>query len=170
MRLVLLTGTGPEHRYLAGRLAIAFPDSLVAIILATPPPRSLRARIRGYVRRYTLPQLLSRAQAKLYTRLTGASQRRTTTLERILFPQGDERTMPRSELVRTVPSHNSGACLDLLAELGPDVIAPVIRAARCGVINMHTGISPRYRGSDTIFWALHNQEPKWVGVTVHLLD
>jgi methionyl-tRNA formyltransferase len=35
---------------------------------------------------------------------------------------------------------------------------------------MHTGISPRYRGSDTVFWALHNEEPEWVGVTIHALD
>ena len=35
---------------------------------------------------------------------------------------------------------------------------------------MHTGISPRYRGTDTAFWPLYNEEPEFVGVTVHVLD
>jgi methionyl-tRNA formyltransferase len=42
--------------------------------------------------------------------------------------------------------------------------------ARRAVLNMHTGISPRYRGSDTIFWPLYNREPQWIGTTVHQLD
>jgi len=85
----------------------------------------------------------------------------------------------RPDLVRTVPFHNGQASLELLAELEPTVIAvygtqiirtPVIKMATAGIFNMHTGISPRYRGSDTIFWALHNAEPEWVGVTIHELD
>jgi methionyl-tRNA formyltransferase len=81
--------------------------------------------------------------------------------------------------VRVVPSHNGPECVDLLTELRPDVIAvfgtlvlkpPVIKAARTAILNMHTGLSPRYRGTDTTFWPLHNGEPEWVGVTVHVLD
>ena len=34
-------------------------------------------------------------------------------------------------------------------------------------MNMHTGISPHYRGSQCAFWPLHNAEPGMLGATVH---
>jgi methionyl-tRNA formyltransferase len=87
--------------------------------------------------------------------------------------------MPRPDLVRVVPGHNSRESLSLLRSIEPDVIAvygtamirpPVIALARKAIINMHTGLSPFYRGSDTIFWALHDERLDLVGVTIHLLD
>jgi methionyl-tRNA formyltransferase len=98
---------------------------------------------------------------------------------RVLFPNGDDGKMPRRDLIRIVPSHNGKACLKILQELKPDIIVvygtlvikgDVIAAAGTSILNMHTGLSPRYRGSDTIFWPLYNNEPEWVGVTVHRLD
>jgi folate-dependent phosphoribosylglycinamide formyltransferase PurN len=179
MRLVILTGTGPEHRYVTASLAGAFPDDLQAIVLAEPPPHSALRRMRGYWRRYSARQLLSRVWAKTYARLTRRAARRDATLSRMLFADGDTRAVPRPDLVRVVQSYNGEACLALLRELAPDIIAvygtsvikaPVIQLARRAILNMHTGISPRYRGSDTVFWPLYNSEPEWIGVTVHLLD
>jgi methionyl-tRNA formyltransferase len=87
--------------------------------------------------------------------------------------------LPRPELLRIVPSHNGEECAALLKEIRPDVIAvyatAIIRphifelAGQCA-LNLHTGICPRYRGTDAVFWPLHNEEPEWVGVTVHVLD
>jgi methionyl-tRNA formyltransferase len=37
-------------------------------------------------------------------------------------------------------------------------------------INIHTGISPQYRGVDCNFWALFDGNPHLVGATIHLLD
>src|SRR5690606_6274953 len=179
MRLVLLTGEGAEHRYLADALAAAFPDELRAIVVARPPRTSPLAGIRRYLRRYSIKQLASRVRARLYARRTGAAARRMAVYSRLLYPGGDPGRVQREDLIRVVPGHNSPECLALLSEIGPDVVAvygtavirePVMRLARRGVINMHTGISPRYRGADTIFWALHNEEPEWVGATIHLLD
>ena len=39
-----------------------------------------------------------------------------------------------------------------------------------GIINMHLGLSPYYRGSGTNFWPLYNNEPQYVGVTIHRID
>src|SRR5437660_4737766 len=179
MRLVILTGTGPEHRYVAAALAAAFPQDLQAIVLAEPPPKSLWAQASSYARRYTVRQLGSRVYAKLYSRLMRHAARRARTLSRMLFPAGDGGSLPRPDLVRTVPFYNSGTGLQLLQSLAPDVItvygtnvikASVIALPRLGILNMHTGISPEYRGSDTVFWPLYDERPEWIGVTVHLLD
>lgn len=37
-------------------------------------------------------------------------------------------------------------------------------------INIHMGISPYYRGSSCNFWALYDNNPDYVGATVHLLS
>ena len=176
MRLVILTGTGPEHRYVAAALAAAFPQDLQAIVLAEPPPKSLWAQASSYARRYTVRQLGSRVYAKLYSRLMRHAARRARTLSRMLFPAGDGGSLPRPDLVRTVPFYNSGKGLQLLQSLAPDVIAVygtnVIKASvmalpRLGILNMHTGISPYYRGCDCYFWPLYNRELHMLGATVH---
>src|SRR5207342_2259683 len=38
-----------------------------------------------------------------------------------------------------------------------------------GMLNLHTGLSPYYRGGPCTFWSLYNEEPEYAGVTVHHL-
>ena len=38
------------------------------------------------------------------------------------------------------------------------------------MINLHLGLSPYYRGTATNFYPLLNEEPEYVGATIHLLD
>lgn len=37
-------------------------------------------------------------------------------------------------------------------------------------INIHMGLSPYYRGSSCNFWALYDNNPEYVGATIHLLS
>jgi len=37
-------------------------------------------------------------------------------------------------------------------------------------INIHMGLSPYYRGSSCNFWALHDDNPGFVGATIHMLS
>lgn len=177
MKLVLLTGSGVEHRFVSYALADAFGSELAAIITAGDAPRS--RRIRGWLRRYTLPQLASRIVARHYRRRHGLDAKRTATLERELFDGSPPAGHPPSVPHHHVPGHNHADCLALLDRIAPDAIVVygtgiigrrVMAKAGHGSVNMHTGLSPWYRGSDTIFWALHNREPERTGVTVHLLS
>lgn len=63
-----------------------------------------------------------------------------------------------------------------VAALQPDYIlflgAPVIRPelftlAQRGALNWHHGISPHYRGSDCVLWAMANNELDQIGFTIH---
>jgi methionyl-tRNA formyltransferase len=177
-RLVLLTGLGPEHRYVTRALAERFPRELQAVIVADPPPTPLGARWRRYRRRYTWPQLVSRVVAKTYRRVTRMDERRRSVLAR-LFAASPATEPGTSAPVHRVRSLNGAEALGLLDRLAPDIIAvygtavlrpPVLQQARTAVLNMHTGISPRYRGADTVFWPLHHGEPEWIGTTIHALD
>lgn len=47
---------------------------------------------------------------------------------------------------------------------------PLLEAFAGRMINLHLGLSPYYRGTATNFYPLLNDEPEYVGATVHLID
>ncbi|MCX6319786.1 MAG: formyl transferase [Bacteroidetes bacterium] len=84
-----------------------------------------------------------------------------------------------AEKIMQVASVNDEACIRMLKELDPDVVLvngtriiskKVLESTRAVFINMHTGITPAYRGVHGGYWALVNNEPERCGVTVHLVD
>ena len=44
------------------------------------------------------------------------------------------------------------------------------RTAPLGAVNLHFGVAPRYRGENTLFWALRERNPAGLGVTFHRID
>ncbi len=60
---------------------------------------------------------------------------------------------------------------DVLLVYGTNLIKPPLLDAFEGrMINMHLGLSPYYRGTATNFYPLVNDEPEFVGATIHLID
>ena len=63
------------------------------------------------------------------------------------------------------------AGVDTVVVFGTNLIKPPLLGRRPGrMINMHLGLSPYYRGTATNFYPLLNEEPQYVGATIHLLD
>jgi len=60
---------------------------------------------------------------------------------------------------------------DLILVSGTRLIRhPVLAcASRFGMVNLHTGLAPYYRGGPCTFWALYNEQPEYAGATVHYL-
>ncbi len=89
-----------------------------------------------------------------------------------------------ADTTHRAPSHSVGSVNDdetvaLLQSLRPELVvvhgtriiaASVLASAGCPVINMHAGITPRYRGVHGGYWALAEHRPEWVGTTIHLVD
>lgn len=48
--------------------------------------------------------------------------------------------------------------------------SPLLEAYGGRMINLHLGLSPYYRGTATNFYPLLNDEPEYVGATIHLID
>ena len=77
---------------------------------------------------------------------------------------------------RELPAPNSPEGLQLLADCDPDVIVSIryrrilrddaIAIPRHGILNLHSGILPDYRGVMVTFWAMLNKEPE-IGATLH---
>lgn len=63
------------------------------------------------------------------------------------------------------------AGVDALAVFGTNLIKdPLLQRWAGRIINMHLGLSPYYRGTATNFYPLLNEEPQYVGATIHLID
>ena len=90
----------------------------------------------------------------------------------------DENPIPAARKVH-FPSVNDEDCNKLLKELDPDVVIvngtriiskKVLDSTKAVFINMHTGITPKYRGVHGGYWAMVNNDTANCGVTVHLVD
>jgi len=91
----------------------------------------------------------------------------------------DGSRFPQTEVVETT-SVNSADVLRLILRTEPDVVVvsgtSILDAILLSslksipVINIHCGITPRYRGAHGAFWAIVNDDWDNIGVTVHFVD
>ena len=170
--VVLLAGpdesTNIVANYLEGRV-----QELIVIVEASPSRvRMIRRRAQkvGWVD--AAGQALFVALAQPILRL--ASKRRRTEIRRAA--SFDPRPRPPDVAVLSV---NDDQTISLLAELNPSAVVVhgtrviatrVLNSLRCPILNIHAGITPRYRGVHGGYWALTEHHPEWVGTTVHLVD
>lgn len=90
----------------------------------------------------------------------------------------DKSPLPPEKL-RRVSSVNDDRCLELLQNIAPQIVIVngtriiskrLLDAVNATFINMHAGITPKYRGVHGAYWALANDDRQNCGVTVHLVD
>jgi len=84
-----------------------------------------------------------------------------------------------SSELKEVNQINSPEIMDTLAELSPDLIISirygqilkeaVINLPTKGVLNLHSGILPKYKGVMATFWALKNNDSE-LGTTLHTIE
>jgi phosphoribosylglycinamide formyltransferase-1 len=97
----------------------------------------------------------------------------------ILAAAGLVATPAPADRITRVPSVNSPEARELLERLAPRVVVlggtrivgrELLEALPAVFLNMHAGITPRYRGVHGGYWALASGEPEHCGVTVHVVD
>jgi folate-dependent phosphoribosylglycinamide formyltransferase PurN len=134
----------------------------------------LKARARRLGRLTVAGQVAFRLLAQpLVQRL---SRRRA---EEILAGLGLADTVAATDRVTRVASINDPAAADALIQLDPRVVvvggtriisSELLEATTATFLNMHAGITPRYRGVHGGYWALANGDRGHCGVTVHVVD
>jgi Formyl transferase len=171
-RIVLLAGPGVPTNIVYHYLAERFPD--VVVVMEQPVSRVTLARRRarrlgwvtvlGQIAFITvgLPVLRRLSRARVAAIMTGAGL--------------DGSDIPD---VRAVGSVNGPETPALLRELGPTVVVingtriiadSTLSAVSRPFINIHAGITPRYRGVHGGYWALAEGRPDLAGTTVHIVD
>ena len=169
LRIMILCGRSPRHLYVANALCQA--GDVVAIVQEMSTewrPQKLLRKLR--------PDHLLR---KLWRWVRDRRRYIGNQEAKFFFPQ----SLPHlecTERLHTVPHINHPRVVALAQTLKPDLIcvfgtslirdAALLNAGRLGMINLHGGLSPEYRGADCTFWALYNGEPDKVGCTLHYID
>lgn len=168
-RLVVLTGDGPEHRYVTNRLCAELPIQEIVVDTRQRTPSLRRAFRGGGLTGFSRMGLFA------FRRLVRDDAARSDALRSILSPELSE-CFTHEALVKRVEGVNGPQARAVIAAAQPDALlvfgtsivgAETLALARDQAVNLHTGISPRYRGTDCAFWPVVNREPEWIGATVH---
>jgi len=165
---MVLCGCSPRHLYVANALCRA--AEVLAIVQETGGEWNLRKLAR------TLrPDNFFR---KSWRWLRDRRRYYGNPESRYFFPEGTPQ-LEQPNLVNEVPHINHPDVVQLANKLNPDLIAvfgtslirgDLLKKGRLGIVNLHGGLSPEYRGADCTFWALFNKEPEKVGCTLHFID
>lgn len=168
LRIMILCGRSARHLHVANALCQA--GEAVAIVQETGGEWKLKKTLK----KLRPDNLFRKAWRWLRDRRRYAGNPEA----KFFFPQGAAR-LDRPELVREVPHINHPVVVKLARELKPDLICvfgtslirgELLQEGRLGIINLHGGLSPEYRGADCTFWALYNGEPEKIGCTLHYID
>ncbi len=167
-KLVILTSDGFEQRYVANQLCDNFDIEAVLVDI-----EKRQRTIQSYLEHGVI-NVLSKVGRQLFLRLIKNNQKRVLCLKSVL---GDTSlNFSPSENVRYVQGINSRETHELLKTIKPDamlvygttvVSEETLNFATELALNMHTGISPDYRGTACAFWPIVNQEPHKLGATIH---
>ncbi len=168
LRLMILCGRSARHLHVANALCRA--GEPLAIVQETGGEWNLKKTLKKL-----RPDNLFR---KVWRWLRDRRRYTGNPEAKFFFPHGEPR-LDRPELVREVSHINHSEVVKMARELQPDLICvfgtslirgELLKEGRLGIVNLHGGLSPEYRGADCTFWALYNGEPEKVGCTLHYID
>lgn len=168
MSIVIITGDGPEHRYVANKLTSRFDVSRI-FVCDSPPPRSWKATLKRSGREFA-----GKSLRRVYLKLIGDAAQRKASVQATLGPMSENFQAPHllthcglpkdplleAEVARSQP--------EIIAVYGTGIVPDrVLQKAGFVALNMHTGLSPWYRGVSCFLWPLIDRRPDMVGATVH---
>ncbi len=179
MKTVLICHEGArlDQIVLGGWLA-SFSD-LAGIVVLREPRQRLWQRVKKECRRSGLARFADVLAFRAYYRLFLAHRDRIwedAEIDRLTRVYPAPAVVPR---VCITTSPNSSEAKAFLAELAPDVVIArcktllkpeVFTIPRLGTYVLHPGMCPEYRNAHGCFWALANNEPHKVAVTLLRID
>ena len=168
LKVMILCGRSPRHLYIANKICSAsIPVAIVQEVGS----------------HWTLKKIMNLLKpANLYKKIWRWLRDRKRYLgdkEAQFFFADKKPSLDRTDLINEVPHINHPDVVKLAEQLQPDIIAvfgtslirgELLNKGRLGIVNLHGGLSPHYRGADCTFWALYNKEPEQVGCTLHYID
>jgi len=174
--VILVGGTSAEgnaeHRYLVNAFLQQFGERVTRIITCSPQPRPFLTRIKRALKRGNYRERIARAR---FGKGYGPDSEALATE---LFGDNPIEAMPGGNKISVVASHNNAECEALINAEQPEIIVVygtailkphIFTLSKLVTLNMHTGLSPHYRGDSTLFWPVYFDDPEHLGVTVHKL-
>ena len=159
MRIMWIGGNHPRHLFYINSVAAAYP--LAGAIVET--------------RENLIPQPTERLDKIDRANFIRHFENRATAEEKYFgeqpLPDCDRLEIKNGAL-------NSPRSVEFLRQVDPDLVLifgcglikdPLYSALPGQSINLHLGLSPRYRGAATLFWPFYFMEPSYAGTTFHYI-
>lgn len=173
-KLIMLAQKGASTRIVYHSLKNDF--DIEAIILEQPVPAKefIKKRVKklGFLK--VGGQVLFQFLIVKFLHLT-SSKRKKEILA--LYRLNDD-PIQKEKIIR-ITSVNSNECLSLLKKINPELVIvngtriiskEIINSIPARFINIHAGITPKYRNVHGAYWAIVNNDMDNCGVTVHIVD
>lgn len=173
IRLVLLAGPGPTSEAMANFLVEEFGLSAIVLERKVASWRLMKARAR----RVGWLEVLGQAIFVVCARLLNVVVRRD--LESLFQKYGLKIGSYPDQLVSEVASVNSSQVAQILRDHEPDIVVvngtriisqDILTCVSAPFLNVHLGITPKYRGVHGGYWALALGDEGNCGATIHLVD
>jgi len=177
MKTVIITADGLEHRFVTKHLIDNLGSHLSGVVIERGmKSESLTVSLRKAVHRYGVLTVIERLVTKLVRKLLRAQNKQYSAFQKVLGQVASDTYLPAEMPVLEVESANQKECIKWIEDIDADYIfiygtgiigAKILSLPKVQALNLHTGISPIYRGSGCAFWPLYNDEPLMLGSTVH---
>ena len=191
MNILILTADNNRHKYFASKIIDKLDNDNVSVLIE---PKKNPKNISNY-RLIRIFKRLMRSKKKafflkrnflnlLFYKYIKKIEKEKKNTEQFYF-----KNLSNSELhklqtkifdfVEQGKSINDKKYVNTIKNLNPDIIVvmgtslikeEIIKIPQLGILNMHTGLSPYYRGGKTNFWPFIFNDLGACGVTIHKLD
>ena len=162
IRIVLITGDHPRHRYVANHVLGHQKDVHWIIQSREPLLPKPGTDLSPYLAKLADRHFQGRLEAEdayFGDFQSGLDEQRFASQLRV--SKEDLNSLPTLEYVRKLDPH-------LILSYGSHKLNERMTSlARWKALNIHGGLSPKYKGAATHFWPTYFLEPHWTGVTLH---
>ncbi|NER10018.1 Formyl transferase [Muriicola jejuensis] len=173
-RIIMLVGDWYYPKMVYHSLASEFNIEHIIVDRGESTRKLLRRRIKRLGLLHVIGQVLFRILV-----VSQLNRRSKGRFQEILDANGIRERDYEPEKTTKVNTINSEEGRNLLKRLNPDIVVIVttrilskktLNTINARFINIHSGITPLYRGLHGAYWALINDDRENCGVTVHLVD
>jgi methionyl-tRNA formyltransferase len=165
--IVVITSDGPEHKYVANLICANFSVSAIFVL------RVARSR-SAFLQRGPIV-FLDKLLRHVYLMAVNDKALRLKALHSVLGEARCSEFETPDKLIR-FDSRSARELAGAVQKFQPQIIAvygtgkipdKVLSTAKTIALNMHTGVSPFYRGTASTFWPIVENEAEKIGATVH---
>lgn len=175
-KIVMLCSRGDSSSLVYNKLSQQFSIEKVIIEDSVSTKNLLKRRVKKLGLMTVLGQVLFVGIVVPFLKKSSADRKKEILKE--FNASVDDSLMMDSEPV-FVKSVNDKECIETLKKINPDIVIvngtriiseEVLNCVNAKFVNLHAGITPKYRGSHGAYWALYNNDAENAGVTVHFVD
>lgn len=176
MRIVILGGNGASTNIIYNKVSERYAVEKVLLEGGVSRKRFLKKRIRKLGVLTVIGQIMFMALVVPFLKRSSAA-RIADICEEYGLDCSD--AYQESDKCAHIGSVNSEECRQLLRKLKPDLVIvngtriigrQTLSCVSAPFVNMHMGITPKYRGVHGGYWALYNGDSKNAGVTIHFVN